>query len=124
MEHRKEPLDLELGDTVHLARRGHDPDLPWDEGEVITRNSCRWPVCRCCSRLRYRANRADRAAWERTRRPKICKLVEKRELAQIVALNLKKLWSPEQIAGWLKRTYPDEENFQVSDETLYKSLFI
>ncbi len=75
-------------------------------------------------RLRYRANRADEAAWERARRPKICKLVEHRELAHSVALNLKKLWSPEQIDGWLKRTYPDEEHFQVSDETIYKSLFI
>ncbi len=62
--------------------------------------------------------------WERARRPKICKLVEKRELAHIVALNLKKLWSPEQIAGWLKRTYPDHKDFQVSDETIYRSLFI
>ena len=75
-------------------------------------------------RLRYRANRADQAAWERARRPKICKLVQNRELAHSVALNLKKLWSPEQIAGWLKRTYPDHKDFQVSDETLYKSLFI
>ncbi len=75
-------------------------------------------------RLRYRANRADQAAWERARRPKICKLVQNRELAHSVALNLKKLWSPEQIAGWLKRTYPDHKDFQVSDETIYKSLFI
>jgi IS30 family transposase len=41
-----------------------------------------------------------------------------------VAKKLKKLWSPEQIAGWLKRTYPDDENFQVSYETIYRSLFI
>ena len=75
-------------------------------------------------RERYRANRADQAAWERARRPKICKLVQNRELAHSVALNLKKLWSPEQIAGWLKRTYPDHKDFQVSDETIYKSLFI
>ena len=75
-------------------------------------------------RLGYRANRADQAAWERARRPKICKLVQNRELAHSVALNLKKLWSPEQIAGWLKRTYPDHKDFQVSDETIYKSLFI
>ena len=61
-------------------------------------------------RLRYRANRADQAAWERARRPKICKLVQNRELAHSVALNLKKLWSPEQIAGWLKRRYPDHKD--------------
>ena len=75
-------------------------------------------------RLRYRANRADQAAWERARRPKICKLVQNRQLAHRVAWKLKKLWSPEQIAGWLKRKSPDEENSQVSHETIYRSLFI
>ena len=75
-------------------------------------------------RLRYRANSADQAAWERARRPKICKLVENRRLAHRVACKLKRLWSPEQIAGWLKRASPEDEDFQVSQETLYKSLFI
>jgi IS30 family transposase len=41
-----------------------------------------------------------------------------------VARKLRGLWSPEQIAGWLKYAYPDDENFQVSHETIYKSLFI
>ena len=75
-------------------------------------------------RRRYRANRADQAAWDGARRRKVCKLVENREFAHVVALKLKELWSPEQIAGWLKRTYPDDENFQVSHETIYRSLFI
>jgi IS30 family transposase len=75
-------------------------------------------------RRRYRATRADQAAWDRARRPKTCKLVENRALARIVARKLKGLWSPEQIAGWLKYMYPDDENFQVSHETIYKSLFI
>ena len=75
-------------------------------------------------RLRYRANRADEAAWERARRPKICKLVQNRQLAHRVAGKLKELWSPEQIAGWLQRTSPEEENSQVSHETIYRSLFI
>jgi len=75
-------------------------------------------------RLHYRASRADQAAWDRARRPKTCKLVENRALARIVARKLKGLWSPEQIAGWLKYTYPGDENFQVSHETIYKSLFI
>jgi IS30 family transposase len=75
-------------------------------------------------RRRYRASRADQAAWDRARRPKTCKLVENRALARIVARKLKGLWSPEQIAGWLKYTYPDDENFQLSHETIYKSLFI
>jgi hypothetical protein len=33
-------------------------------------------------------------------------------------------WSPQQIAGWLKRTYPGNEDYQVSHETIYRSLFI
>jgi len=72
----------------------------------------------------YRASQADQAAWDRTRRPKTCKLVENRTLAHIVAGKLQLQWSPEQIAGWLKCTYPDEENDQVSHETIYRSLFI
>jgi IS30 family transposase len=45
-------------------------------------------------------------------------------LAHIVAGKLQRLWSPEQIAGWLKRRYSGDENFQVSHETIYRCLFI
>ena len=72
----------------------------------------------------YRASKAEQAAWERAHRPKPSKLVQNRTLARIVAQKLNQLWSPEQIAGWLKRTYPDDENYQVSHETIYRSLFI
>jgi IS30 family transposase len=72
----------------------------------------------------YRASRADEAAWDRAHRPKPCKLVTHRAVAHIVATKLRALWSPEQIAGWLKCTYPDNESNQVSHETIYKSLFI
>ncbi len=72
----------------------------------------------------YRPSEADQAAWERARRPKTCKLVENRALARIVAQKLQLEWSPEQIAGWLKCTYPGDESYQVSHETIYKSLFI
>jgi IS30 family transposase len=75
-------------------------------------------------RQHYRANRADQAAWDRAHRPKHCKLVTNPALARIVARQLRLLWSPEQIAGWLKRTYPDDENYQVSHETIYRTLFI
>jgi IS30 family transposase len=71
----------------------------------------------------YRANQADQAAWDRARRPKLCKLAQPPKLAQLVAEKLQIQWSPEQIAGWLKRTYPDVVD-QVSHETIYRSLFI
>ena len=72
----------------------------------------------------YRASQADKAAWDRALRPKTCKLVEHRPLARIVARKLQLEWSPQQIAGWLKRNYPDDENSQVSHETIYRSLYI
>jgi len=75
-------------------------------------------------RRRYRANHADAAAWDRARRPKTCKLAENPALARIVAEKLQLEWAPEQIAGWLKREYAGDETFQVSHETIYKSLFI
>jgi IS30 family transposase len=72
----------------------------------------------------YRASEADNAAWDRALRPKRCKLAEDRALARIVADKLRLLWSPEQIAGWLKHTYPRDESHRVSHETIYRSLFI
>ncbi len=75
-------------------------------------------------RRRYRANKADQAAWGRAHRPKTCKLVENPALSLIVASKLKQRWSPEQIAGWLKKTYPEDENYQVSHEIIYRSLYV
>jgi IS30 family transposase len=73
---------------------------------------------------RYRAAAADKRAWDRALRPKLCKLARHEELRQLVAARLSDNWSPEQIAGWLKHTYPDDEAHQVSHETIYRSLFV
>jgi len=75
-------------------------------------------------RQQYRANKAEQAAWDRVHRAKTCKLAQNRALAFIVAEKLQLEWSPRQIAGWLKYTYPDDETYQVSHETIYKTLFI
>ena len=53
---------------------------------------------------RYRANKADQAAWDRAHRPKSCKLVQNRALAR---KKLQLQWAPRQISGWLKRMYPE-----------------
>jgi IS30 family transposase len=73
---------------------------------------------------RYRAHQADQAAWDRGCRPKACKLAQNRKLAYLVASKLQLRWSPEQIAGWLKHTYPDDMSVQISHETIYRTLFI
>lgn len=70
----------------------------------------------------YRAAASDRRAWDRARRPKPCKLAMHDQLRQAVAAKLERNWSPEQIAGWLKRTHP--EACQVSHETIYRSLYV
>lgn len=73
---------------------------------------------------KYRAARADNQAWERARRPKLCKLAINKHLQRVISNKLTIHWSPEQIAGWLKRNYPREEHHQVSHETIYRSLFV
>ncbi len=72
----------------------------------------------------YRAVQSDQAAWDRARRPKLCKLACNRSLCRTISGKLQLNWSPEQIAGWLKRAYPQEEHNQVSHETIYRSLFV
>jgi IS30 family transposase len=67
---------------------------------------------------------SPRAGWDRGCRPKVCKLVQKRTLAQLVASKLRLEWSPQQVAGWLKRSNPDDEALQVSHETIYRSLLM
>ena len=70
-------------------------------------------------RARIYYSEAGKAAWDRAHRPKTCKLVENRALARIVAKKLRDFRSLEQVAGWLWYTYPDNENYQVSNETIY-----
>ena len=72
----------------------------------------------------YRANRADRRAWERALRPKPCRLALYRELRWRVAQKLALQWSPQQISGWLKQEFPAHQDMQISHEAIYRSLFI
>ena len=81
-------------------------------------------VCRNGGYDRYRAAVADEQAWIRTRRPKRCKLANSPWLRQAVSRKLGLNWSPEQIAGWLKRTHPEDGSYQVSHEAIYRSLFV
>ena len=72
----------------------------------------------------YRAALADDRAWDSARRPKRCKLAMRSRLRRAVARKLRLNWSPEQIAGWLKRGHPGDGANQVSHETIYRSLFV
>lgn len=125
-QRRRSPLALSLAEREEISRAlatGHSirsiaariGRTPSTVSREVKRNG---------GRVGYRANRADGAALERAHRPKRCKLTENRALASIVTDKLRLLWSPEQIAGWLKHTYPDDPSVHVSHETIYRSLFI
>lgn len=81
-------------------------------------------ITRHGGRAAYRAHEADQQAWNAALRPKRCLLAVNRRLRDIVASKLMRDWSPEQISGWLKAHYPDDESMRVSAETIYRSLFI
>ena len=125
-ERRRSSRALTLGEREHISRgivAGHSirsiavtlGRAPSTVSREIQRNG---------GQHHYRASQAEQAAWDRAQRPKPCKLVIGRALAQSVTNKLRRCWSPEQIAGWLKHAHPNDESCRVSHETIYKSLFI
>ena len=89
---------------------------------------CASTVCREVNRnggrRNYRAQKAEEQALKRARRPKKCLLAIDERLRDVVARKLREDWSPEQISGWLKREYPDDEAMHISHETIYRTLFV
>ncbi len=73
---------------------------------------------------RYRAVDADDRAWRRAKRPKACRLAQQPTLCTYVAERLRENWSPEQIAGALRKVNPTGGTMRVSHETIYRSLYI
>ncbi len=72
----------------------------------------------------YRAGAAEERALAAAQRPKPCRLATQHALRYKVAQTLASKWSPEQIAGWLKMTYPTNPAMHISHETIYRSLFV
>ena len=81
-------------------------------------------VARNGGRALYRAAPADRRAWRQAQRPKRCRLARLPTLRRRVAAKLARQWSPQQIAGWLRQTFPSDPDMQVSHETIYRSLYV
>ena len=125
------------------VRRRSPSHLSLTEREEISRGiAAGEPLCAIASRLGrasstvsrelarnggrgdYRAHRADRAGWQRARRPQSSKLATNERLRGEVEDKLALRWSPQQISGWLRHTYPDTEAMRVSHETIYLTLFI
>ena len=81
-------------------------------------------IDRCGGRRAYRAHAAERETWQRARRPRPTKLELCPELRRLVIERLKDDNSPEQIAGWLRIEYPDNEAMQICHETIYRALYV
>lgn len=125
-ERKRRSLSLSLAEREEISRglvAGHSMrSIATQLGRspsTISREIERNGGCR-----KYRASQAEQNAWDRALRPKDCKLVLNRDLSKVIGLKLKRKWSPQQIAGWLKDQNPDDEFNQVSHETIYRSLFI
>ena len=73
---------------------------------------------------KYRAVKADERAWAKSKRPKMSYLAKNDLLRNLIEQKILEKWSPEQIDGWLKKTFPDNKKMNISHETIYKSLFI
>src|ERR1700691_2202713 len=69
-------------------------------------------VARHGGRPLYRANEADQQAWESALRPKACLLATHTNLRELVASKLILDWSPEQISGGMRQSYPDDESLR------------
>ena len=131
------------GGIVPPVRRRTAGGLTHQEREVISRNLAAGESIRATARVlnrapstisreivrnggpdRYRALDAEASAWQRAKRPKPSRLAINAPLQQLVAAKLRTKWSPEQIAGWLVSTYPEDATMQVSHETIYRSLYV
>ena len=71
----------------------------------------------------YKAVDANNRANRMAKRPKVCLLERNLQLRNLVLEKLELKWSPEQISGWLRRTYPRPNMMQISAETIYKTLY-
>ena len=134
------PLLSRTGGIRPPERKRSRFSLTLAEREVISRGiaalrsirSIARELCRSASTIchrnggysKYRVIAADNQAWIMALRPKLCKLASNKHLQRVISNKLIIHWSPEQIAGWLKRQHPKEEHNRVSHETIYRSLFI
>jgi IS30 family transposase len=123
---RRSPLTLTLTEREEISRGIASGSSIREIAKGLQRavSTVSREVARHGGRPQYRANEADHQAWESALRPKVCLLAVHSKLQEIVAGKLILDWSPEQISGWLKNQYPDDQSMRVSHETIYRSLFI
>jgi len=123
---RRSRLALTLAEREDISRAIASGSSVRESARVLGRavSTVSREIIRHGGRPAYRAPDADQQAWNAALRPKRSLLVVNRRLRDIVASKLILDWSPEQISGWLKTRYPNDESMHVSHETIYRSLFL
>jgi IS30 family transposase len=112
----REEISRGLGAGRSLAAIGRDLGRPTS---TVSRE-----VARNGGRDGYRAWAADRATFERARRPKDRVFEHNVGLRAFVENGLELRWSPRQISARLIIEFPDDEEMRVSHETIYQALFV
>jgi len=123
---RRRPQALSLGDREEISRGVAARDSYRAIGRRLGRpaSTISREIARNRGITKYRAVDADDRTWRRAKRPKVCRLAHEPALCAYVADRLREDWSPEQIAGVLRKTYPAGSAMRESHKTIYKSLFI
>jgi len=123
---RRSRLALTLAEREDISRAIASGSSVRESARVLGRavSTVSREIIRHGGRPAYRAHDADQQTWNAALRPKRSLLVVNRRLRDIVASKLILDWSPEQISGWLKTRYPNDESMHVSHETIYRSLFL
>lgn len=76
------------------------------------------------NRLTYRPSLGEKHSCnESQKRKRKYKLIENQDLAKIIEEKLMLKWSPEQISGKLKASFPDKFCLNVSHETIYRYIY-
>ena len=126
LEPKRSPTTLTLAEREDISRGLAASKSLREIARYLNRSPS--TICREVNRhggiKKYRASKADKVAWENAKRPKPCKLYGNKELCLIIAQKMESAWSPQQISGWLRRRYPNNEDLNVSHETIYKTLYI
>ena len=126
LEPKRSPTTLTLAEREDISRGLAASKSLREIARYLNRSPS--TICREVNRhggiKKYRASKADKVAWENAKRPKPCKLYGNKELCLIISQKMESAWSPQQISGWLRRRYPNNEDLNVSHETIYKTLYI
>nr|WP_176705417.1 IS30 family transposase [Arthrobacter sp.]AXV46193.1 IS30 family transposase [Arthrobacter sp.] len=67
---------------------------------------------------------ADHDARLQRARPKMPKLVASAKLRLLVQRKLNRCWSPDEICGWMRKEFPDDQTMRLCPETIYRALLL